>query len=138
MKTFKDFKKLREDIKNNLRKPDEVPDRKVWEEWKNSLNLSSEDIDQSIDENTGDNLPSDIIERSKTLSKMTKNGKTYEDAESNWSDEMWSTCRKRNLSVKKTLDMRTKLVGNPFEKEGKKTKWLKTLMMLGHDPRKHK
>ena len=44
--------------------------------------------------------------------------------------------RKQNSFNSRMKGMRSRIHGNPFEKDGKMTRWLKSMLIWGHDPRK--
>ena len=101
-------------------------DKLVWEKWRKLINMT-------VDEIAEFNSKSD--ESLETLIKMLAYD-NFEKAEAAWTSHMWKLCRKQTSSILKNRGMRKRLIGNPFEKDGKKTRWLKTCLMSGYDPRK--
>ena len=75
-------------------------------------------------------------ESARMLLKMIPIGKTFKSASENWTPSMWEWCKKQNSFIGRMRGMRSRMTGNPFERDGKMTRWLKSLLIWGHDPRK--
>jgi hypothetical protein len=75
-------------------------------------------------------------ESARWLMKMIPKGESYKQAEENWTPTMWKWCRKQISFNSRMRGMRKRMVGNPFERDGEMTRWLKSLLIWGHDPRK--
>ena len=61
---------------------------------------------------------------------------TFDDAEKKWTSDMWKMSRSQIKFIEKIKAIRKRMVGNPFERNGELTKWLKSMLAWGHDPRK--
>lgn len=116
MRTFSDFRDLKRISNEEL--------SKSWQKWKSLVNLSEKDLEVYEDE-----ISSNTV-------KLITTGSTIEDALKNWSGDQWDLCKKYTAKIESNLRMRERLVGNPFEREGEITNWLKTMVIRGHDPRK--
>lgn len=142
MKSFREFKDefpIEESIN--------VPDEELWAKWRKFVNMSVKEIREFYDSDEGktagmkqgeaDEAGIDSgRESARMLLKMLPIGTTYKKAQDNWTSDMWRWAKKQNSFIGRMKGMRKRMVGNPFERDGKKTRWLKSLMIWGHDPRK--
>lgn len=128
MKSFNehilDKKKLHEEVKIPI-------DQDLWKKWKSLINMNSKELKEFYEKD----FPGDT--RKVVICNMIQKGKTFEEASSNWKSDDWKICKKQVSSIEKHQKMRKRLVGNPFEKNGSKTNWYKTLLSWGHNPRKN-
>ena len=122
-------------------------DKKVWEKWRKLINMSAKEIEDFYNSDDGkdagmkkgdaDKAGIDSgRESARMLMKMIPIGSSFSQAEKNWTPTMWRWCRKQNSFNSRMKGMRSRIHGNPFEKNGKKTRWLKSMLIWGHDPRK--
>jgi hypothetical protein len=146
MQGFKDYKEMREktllEAAGNTK-----PDESVWAKWRKLINMSAKELeefynspdgkDAGMKQNEADKVGIDSgRESARMLIKMIPSGSSFKEAEKNWTPDMWRWCRKQVSFNSRMKGMRKRMVGNPFEREGKMTRWLKSLLIWGHDPRK--
>lgn len=123
------------------------PDEATWITWRKLINMTEKELQDFYDSDDGKDAgmkQSDANklqidsgrESARMLIKMIPIGKTFELASKNWTPTMWEWCKKQNSFNSRMRGMRKRMVGNPFERDGKKTRWLKSLLIWGHDPRK--
>ena len=70
------------------------------------------------------------------LIKMIPLGSSYKKAEENWTPSMWKWANKQISFISRMKGMKSRIKGNPYEKDGKMTRWLKSMLIWAHDPRK--
>jgi len=150
MRTFIEF---REDKKTKLLEAEKgasksLPDEKVWKKWRSLVNMdvkaisdyynSEEGKTSGMKQKDADKIGIDTgRESAAMLIKMIPIGTTFTKAEHNWTASMWEWCRKQNSFISRMKGARKRIKGNPFEDEsGEKTRWLKSLLIWGHDPKK--
>ena len=148
-KTFSDFSKdekrmlLEKSTENKAAQPD--PD--VWKKWRTLVNMNLKDLQEFYDSEEGKDAGMSKVESTEEgisngresagwLLKMMPDGNSYDDAKKAWTPKMWEWARKQNSFISRMKGMRKRMIGNPFSKNGEKTRWLKSLMIWGHDPRK--
>lgn len=142
MKTFNEFKN-----EIPLEENSNQPDKKVWETWKKLVNMTEKELKEFYDSEEGktagmkqgeaDEAGIDSgRESARMLLKMIPSGSSFNKAEEKWTSDMWRWAKKQNSFISRMRGMRSRMVGNPFERDGKKTRWLKSLLIWGHDPRK--
>lgn len=131
-KTFNEFRKERE-VKTD--KAAQAPDEKLWAEWKSLANMSEKELKEFFDSKDGKKLV-DKTDSKSLLVQMIPIGSTFEKAENSWTPEMWSMCKSQVSTIKRKRAGRSKMKGNPFERDDKKTNWYLTLLSWGHDPKK--
>lgn len=142
MKSFNEFK---EDLP--IEESKHTPDEQIWKKWKSLVNMTYKELESFYDSSDGKDAGMKQGEADKAgidsgresarmLMKMIPTGKTFEQAEKNWTTDMWRWCKKQNSFISRMKGMRSRMSGNPFEREGKKTRWYKSLLIWGHDPKK--
>lgn len=117
--------------------PNVSPDQNVWKKWRSLVNMTEKEIKSFYETEYKDEVDSDL--KKKTLEMMIKlisTGKTFDDAEKKWTSDMWKMSRSQIKFIEKIKAIRKRMVGNPFERNGELTKWLKSMLAWGHDPRK--
>jgi hypothetical protein len=140
MKSFLEFKK------DNLNEG-ESPNEDLWKEWRSLVNMTEKELQSFYDSDEGKTAgmkPKDANkigidsgrESARMLLKMIPTGASFSEAEKKWTPSMWSWCVKQISFIKRMRGMRKRMVGNPFERDGEKTRWYKSLLIWGHDPRK--
>ena len=145
MKSFKDYKK--ELVITESGDPNSTPDLDIWKKWHQLINMTEKELKDFYDSEDGKDAGMKQSEADKAgidsgresarmLIKMIPIGNTFEAASKNWTPTMWSWCRKQNSFNSRMRGMRKRMVGNPFERDGKMTRWLKSLLIWGSDPRK--
>ncbi len=134
MKSFLDHKKHLDEEKERIAPLNEKPDEISWKRWRQLTNLSTKELKEYFDSPEG----KEVREKSsvEVLLQMMESGETFEKAQTTWTPDMWRACRKNSSSITRNRTMRKRMVGNPFERDGKKTRWLKSLLAMGHDPQK--
>jgi hypothetical protein len=144
MKSFSEYK---EEVEEFLNESESVADEKTWKSWRKLINMSLKELKDFYDSPDGkdagmkqkDANAAGIDsgrESARWLMKMIPHGDSYKQAEENWTPTMWKWCRKQISFNSRMRGMRKRMVGNPFERDGKMTRWLKSLLIWGHDPRK--
>lgn len=123
------------------------PDQEVWKKWRSLINMSAGEIQKFMESEDGKDAGMKQSEADKAgidsgkesarmLIKMIPIGGSYEAAEKNWTGSMWFWARKQNSFNSRMKGARKRIKGNPFEKDGQMTRWLKSMLTWGHDPRK--
>ena len=122
MKSFLEFKHVISETDNF------IPDNNAWESVKKLINMRFEELKDIHEEN---DLSVDYI--------MVKilNTKTYDEAAKEWTSDTWEFVTKLVSKINKIINMRGRLVGNPFERNGNRTNWYNKLLLLGHDAKKY-
>lgn len=145
MQTFEEYKKssaITEKIS-----ADSKPDENIWKKWDKLINMTEKELKKFYDSEDGKEAGMKQSEADKAgidsgresarmLLKMIPVGRSFKQAEENWTSDMWKWCRKQISFNSRMLGMRKRMVGNPFERDGEMTRWLKSLLIWGHDPRK--
>lgn len=142
MKSFREFKD-----ELPIEESKDVPNQEVWTKWKKFVNMTVKELKDFYESEDGktagmkqgeaDEAGIDSgRESARMLLKMIPSGTTFKQAEEKWTPDMWRWAKKQNSFIGRMKGMRQRMVGNPFERDGKKTRWLKSLLIWGHDPRK--
>ena len=146
MQAFGEYKKMRNEAlaesDGNVK-----PDEQLWKKWRSLINMSLKELkdfyespdgkDAGMKQGEADKAGIDSgRESARMLMKMIPDGGTFKQAEEKWTPDMWRWCRKQISFNSRMKGMRKRMVGNPFERDGKMTRWLKSLLIWGHDPRK--
>jgi hypothetical protein len=149
-----DFKKKKEE--KPLPKPygieeslleSSTADEELWKRWNSLINMTEGELKKFYESEEGKEAgmkKSDAKsigintgrESAKMLLKMIPSGKTFKAAEENWTPSMWKWCGKQVSFNSRMKGMKSRIKGNPYEKDGKMTRWLSSLLIWGHDPRK--
>ena len=143
MKSFAEYKKDNTEILSENALPDET----TWKKWKDLVNMTQKEIQEFYDSEDGKDAGmtskdaksvgiSSGRESAAWLLKMIPHGNSFKEAENHWTPIMWKWARKQISFISRMNGMRKRIVGNPFEKDGKKTRWIKSMLIWGHDPRK--
>ena len=145
MKSFSEHKEQNEEI---LKESTETsPDENVWKKWRSLVNMTAKELKTFYDSSDGKDAGMKQGEADKAgidsgresarmLIKMIPNGGSYKDAEEKWTPTMWRWCRKQVSFNSRMRGMRKRMVGNPFERDGQMTRWYKSMLIWGHDPKK--
>ena len=151
--TFKSFSEFSENRRKILLEEKTPPkessiDEEVWKKWKQLVNMKasefksffdSEDAkDAGMKQKDADEAGIDSgKESAKKLLLMIPSGTSFKLASQTWTPDMWNWARKQISFISRMKGMRKRIKGNPFEDEkGDMTRWLKSLLIWGHDPRK--
>jgi hypothetical protein len=125
MRSFQEYRIVRESSQKD--------DYETWSKWKSLVNLSRKDYSDTLS-------LLDLSEEERALSKtilgMLENASSFEASRDAWTTEMWKVCKDQVSYITRMRSMRKRMVGNPFERDGKMTKWLVSLLAKAHDPRK--
>jgi len=70
------------------------------------------------------------------LIRMIPKGRGLAAALENWTPSEWRWAKAQVSFIRRMLGMRKRMVQNPFFRNGKMTRWLSSLLIWGHDPRK--
>jgi hypothetical protein len=130
-----------------LENSDNNSHEETWKKWNSLINMSLKELKDFYESEEGKTAglkPADAKEAgidygresARMLMKMIPIGNSFSEAESKWSPSMWRWAKKQNSFNSRMLGARKRIKGNPYEKEGKMTRWLKSLLIWGHDPRK--
>jgi hypothetical protein len=145
MKSFSEYKNLTEEVlKESV---ENTPDENVWKSWRKLINMTTKELKAFYDSEEGKDAGMKQGEADKAgidsgresarmLMKMIPDGNSYKEAEEKWTPTMWRWCRKQVSFNSRMKGMRKRMVGNPFERDGKMTRWYKSLLIWGHDPKK--
>jgi hypothetical protein len=147
MKSFLEHKNLTESILFESESKNTTPNEETWKSWRKLINMTASELKNFYDSDEGKDAgmkqgAADAAgidsgrESARMLMKMIPNGGSFKSAEDHWSPSMWRWCRKQISFNSRMRGMRKRMVGNPFERDGKMTRWLKSLLIWGHDPRK--
>jgi hypothetical protein len=145
MKSFSEFKQDQEPILESG--TNTKPDENVWKTWRKLINMSLKELENFYNSEEGKDAgmkQSDADkagidsgrESARMIMKMLPHGASFSAAEEHWTPTMWKWARKQNSFNSRMRGMRKRMVGNPFERDGKMTRWLKSMLIWGHDPRK--
>jgi hypothetical protein len=150
MKSFLEYKAEKEKIlleKDKDKNKGATPDPKIWKLWRSLINMSKKELEEFYNSEEGKSAGMSKEEAAKAgidngrescrmLMKMIPDGSSYESAKEKWTPFMWYWARKQNSFNSRMRGMRKNIIGNPFERDGKMTGWLKSMLIWGHDPRK--
>ena len=145
MKSFNEYKKSSMVTEKNS--VNSKPDEEVWKKWNQLINMTEKELKNFYDSESGKDAGMKQTDADKAgidsgresarmLLKMIPSGKSFKEAEQKWTADMWKWCRKQISFNSRMIGMRKRMVGNPFERDGEMTRWLKSLLIWGHDPRK--
>lgn len=148
LESFEEFRTRRNKILLEEKTPprNAAPDEEVWKTWRSLINMSVKELQNFLDSDGKDaGLTAAQAKAAKIdsghesaamLLKMIPHGNSFSSAQENWTPSMWFWARKQNSFNSRMKGARKRIKGNPFEKDGEMTRWLKSLMLWGHDPRK--
>lgn len=148
MKSFSEFSQEHKKLQEANKDPRTAdPDQEVWKKWRSLINMSASELKNFMDSEDGKDAgltPGEAKkegidygrESARMLLKMIPTGGSFDSANKNWTPSMWFWARKQNSFNSRMKGARKRIKGNPFEKEGKMTRWLKSMLIWGHDPRK--
>jgi hypothetical protein len=147
--TFSEFKHRRDEIIEKEKTPPthSSVDEEIWKKWRSLVNMTASELQNFYDSENGKDAGMKQKEANKVgidsgresarmLLKMIPTGGSFSSAEKNWTPDMWRWARKQNSFNSRMKGARKRIKGNPFEKDGEMTRWLKSLLIWGHDPRK--
>ncbi len=121
----------------------------IWAKWYSLINMTASELKRFMDSEQGKDAGLSAPEAKKQgisrgrisagwLLKMIPTGRSWESALENWTPAMWKWARKQ-------VSFNSRMLGNKPEKSnpyvdenGDMTRWLKSLLIWGHDPRKAK
>ena len=135
MRTFNEHIQQTEKI---LESSSSAANDEAWKKWRSLVNMTLKELEafQKTEEGKEALSSENAKESFHFLLKMIPTGSSYESAEKNWTPLMWKWCKKQNSYISRMRSMRKRMIGNPFTRDEKMTKWLKMLLIWGHDPRK--
>lgn len=150
MKSFREYKDEKQKVlleKDKFKNQGATPDEKIWKLWRSLINMTPKELQAFYDspeaKGTGLTKEEQAKEDLKTareacrmVMKMLPDSDTFEKTKEKWTPFMWYWARKHNSYISRMRGMRKKMVGDPFEKDGKPTKWMLSLKIWGNDPRK--
>lgn len=147
MKSFHEYKKFTKAILDESADPKETAQEDSWKQWRSLVNMTEKELKEFYDSEDGKDAgmkkdDADKVgidsgrESARMLLKMIPSGSTFKSAQENWTPTMWRWCRKQISFISRMSGMRKRMTGNPFERDGKKTRWHKSLLIWGHDPKK--
>lgn len=145
MKSFSEHKEQNEEILKES--AETTPDENVWKKWRSLVNMTAKELKTFYDSPNGKDAgmkqgEADKIgidsgrESARMLIKMIPDGGSYKESEEKWTPTMWRWCRKQVSFNSRMRGMRKRMVGNPFERDGQMTRWYKSMLIWGHDPKK--
>jgi hypothetical protein len=108
-------------------------DQTLWTKWKSLMNLTRKEYADTL---AIINLNDNDKKLSEKIKKMLEDSSSFEVSSQRWPADSWKICKEQVSYLTRMRSMRKRMVGNPFEKDGKPTKWLENMLAKGHDPRK--
>jgi hypothetical protein len=119
----------------------------TWKRWKKLINMSVGEIEKFLDSENGKDAGmktsdahkigiSSGKESAHMLIKMIPIGSSYKKAEENWTPTMWKWAKKQISFNSRMIGAKKRIKGDPYEKNGEMTRWLKSLLLWGHNPQK--
>jgi hypothetical protein len=144
---FKYIKSYNTFINESVLKDSDSKYIKTWVKWNKLVNMTASEISDFYNSAEGKTAGLSKSKASKLginsgrqsarmLMKMIPIGSTYEKAEENWTEDMWRWANKQISFISRMKGMRSRIVGDPYEKNGKKTRWYLSLLIWGHNPKK--
>jgi len=70
------------------------------------------------------------------LIRMIPKGRGLVAALENWTPAEWRWAKAQVSFIRRMLGMKKRIAQNPYFRGGKMTRWLSSLLIWGHDPRK--
>lgn len=125
------------------------PSYKIWSKWYELINMSASELQRFMDSEQGQDAglsaaaaKKEGISRGRNsanwLLKMIPTGRSWKSALENWTPTMWAWARKQ-VSFNSRMLGNKPTKNNPYKDDnGDMTRWLKSLLIWGHDPRKAK
>jgi hypothetical protein len=125
-----------------------TPDLAVWNKWRSLINMTPKEIATFYNSKEGKEAGmgereamaaglSNGRKSARYLMKMLESGgRSYGRAVKEWPPLYWQWARKQISFILRMKGLRQRISGDPFYKDGKKTRWLMSLLIWGHDPRK--
>lgn len=121
------------------------PSEDLYKSWKELINMTPAQIKQFRESKHGQDAgltqkqAKDAgidtgKESAEMLIKMIPSGKTFEDAEKNWTPAMWFWCGKQVSFNSRMIGMKQNMKAPYFFRNGEMTRWLKSLLIWGHIP----
>jgi len=119
-----------------------TPDRDVWEDWRELVNMTPRALESFLRSEEGREAGLSTSqarslgiksgqESARWILRMKPLGRTYAQAEQNWTPTMWSWARRQNAFIRRMLGNR-----GPLIRDGEATRKLTSLLVWGHDPYK--
>ena len=130
-----------------INESNEDKQKETWEKWKSLINMSVGEIEKFLESENGKDAGmktsaahkigiSSGKESAHMLIKMIPIGSSYKKAAENWTPTMWKWANKQISFNSRMIGAKKRIKGNPYEKDGEMTRWLKSLLLWGHNPRK--
>ena len=70
------------------------------------------------------------------LIRMLPKGRGLVSALENWTPSEWRWAKAQVSFIRRMIGMRKRMKGDPYFRNGRMTRWLSSLLIWGHDPRK--
>lgn len=145
MKSFLEYRKLIENFLNETANIGSKED--TYKKWKSLVNMTQKELQDFYDSEDGkdsgmkqkdaDKAGIDSgRESARMLLKMIPSGGSFSEAEKNWTPTMWKWASKQISFISRMSGMKKMMKGNPYERDGKLTRWYKSMLIWGHDPKK--
>lgn len=126
------------------------PSWEKWAKWRELINMSAGEIQRFLDSEEGKDAGLSRSQAKKeggintgrdsarALIRMIPNGTSFSKALENWTPLDWYWAGRQNSFNSRMLGMKpTK--GDPYrEKNGEMTRWYKSMLIWGHNPKKPK
>jgi hypothetical protein len=120
----------------------------VWSKWKSLINMSASEIQNFLDSEQGKDAGltrkqakqeggiKTGRDSARALIRMIPTGGTWEKALDNWSHGDWAWAR-RQVSFNSRMRGMKPTSRDPYkEDDGDYTRWYKSMLIWGHDPKK--
>lgn len=121
---------------------------KTFIAWKDLINMSAEQLIRFATSDIGRAAGLSRPEAKKqgiksgrdsaiALIRMIPKGRGFVQAMENWTPAEWRWAKRQISFIKRMRGMAKRIKGNPFYRNGTPTRWLASLMIWGHDPRRY-
>lgn len=120
------------------------PSKDTWTEWNKLINMTPAQIKKFREDDGKDagltskeadaNGIDSGKESAEMLIKMIPTGKSFAEAEKNWTPTMWFWCGKQVSFNSRMIGMKKNMKAPYFFRNGEMTRWLKSLLIWGHCP----
>lgn len=126
------------DFINEKESEKDIPNEELYNKWKSFINMTVKELKTFMDSEEGKKAGLSKSEAKKEgihsgrqsaswLLKMIPIGKTFKDAEKNWTPEMWYWC-KRQFTFNSRM---SKMKGDLIDENGNKTRKYLALLIWG-------
>ena len=119
----------------------------IYRLWKQLINMSATEILEFATSPEGKSAGLSRRESAKTgirsgrdsavaLIRMIPKGRGLVAALENWTPAEWRWAKAQVSFIRRMIGMKKRMKGDPYFRNGRMTRWLSSLLIWGHDPRK--